>query len=364
MPGSSITRMFEAMSGMALALWALVFVVILVGVALLLRAEKRQYARRGKARGWLWMRLLALPMLAVTGAAVILPARAVSGPEALGAFYLALFVLAPLVWFGLHLLAGRLQSPRFTRSESLGLAIGGLAILIVPAILVSMAQGPIFMLAHQARERGFEQAEAAPLAHVPTPVLHFRLGDAGALYTQTLQAPAGVHIERIRMQIGDNWRDTATMMHAYFCRDGEDVHLAWSAGTSPAPLQLVWRDGQGRRHQAAYRVDTASLASLPARDFAVAWRDDGLDLPAPVSRTVVQLGWTGTDGAVRYRTLDTLQPGEDFDDDCVKAGYRRVAWQQEGPVAGLILRFHPPSPAAPWQAEFRRTADASPPATP
>jgi hypothetical protein len=361
MPDSSLTRMFDAMGGVALGLWALVLIVILAGIALLLRAEKRQFARRGKARGWTGMRLLALPMLAVTAAAVLLPARAVSGPEGLAAFYLALFILAPLVWYGLHLVAGWLQSPRLARSESFGLATSGLGILIVPALLISAAQGPIFMIDHQRREQQFDQAATLPLAHRAAPVRFFRLGEAGMLYTQALQAPAGMHVERIRTQPGGNGRDPATLVHGYFCRDGEDVHLAWPAGAALAPLQIHWRDGKGRLVQTLYQVDTAAMDDLPPQDFTVAWRDDGLDLPAPISRRLVQLGWAGPDGSLHYRSLDMLQPGERFENDCVKAGYRRVAWQQEGPVAGVILRFYPPMPAAPWQAEFRRDAHATKP---
>ncbi len=360
MPDTHLTHMFDALSGMALGLWAALFIVILAGVVWVLRTERRQFVRRGKTRGWLWMRVLALPILALVAAAVVLPARAVSGAEALGVFYIALFTLAPVLWFGLHILAGWMQSPRFTRSESVGLAISGLAILIVPPLLVSMAQGPIFMLDHKARLAHMDNTPHAPLPHDVTPVLHFQLGDAGAIFVQSLKAPAGVQVERIRAEIGGYWHDLATMMHPYLCRAGEDIHLAWTAGTPLPPLQIHWRDAQGQRHQAEHRV-TAPAPGLPAQPFHIVWREDGFDLPVAVSRQVVQLGWHTADGRPYTRTLDMLQPGETFQNDCVTTGYRRVAWQQEGPVAQVILRFHPTPPTPAWQAGFTRPA--LPPAT-
>lgn len=352
-----LTRMLDAMSGVAMALWALLFAAILVGVVLLLRAEKRQYDRRGKGRGWVRMRMLALPMLATSAAAVILPTRTVSGMEGLAAFYLGLLVLAPLVWFGLHLLAGRLQSPRLTRGESLGLAISGLAILIAPALLISSAQGPIYAVSHltKMKERAFDRTPESPLALMPRPVQALRLGDAGVLYAQTLSAPTGIRLVRIDMRAGEHWHDTASLRYPLLCRNGNDLHLAWPEGERPAPLRLHWQDGQGQLHRATFETVDPTDDAVP-RDFTLIWREDGFDLPVPLSRDLVQIGWPGQNHALRYRSLDMLQPGEDFANDCVKAGYRRVAWQQEGPIAGVILRFHPPQPAAPWVAEFRRDA--------
>lgn len=355
MNGSALQRFLDAQTWLAILLWVIALMVIVAGIFWLLRAEKRQFDRRGKGRGWLWMRVLALPMLAATAAVILVPARSISGPEALGYFYIALFTLGPLTWFGLHWLAGAMQSPRFTRSESTGLAMTGLAILIVPPILVGLVQGPIFMASQRMQERGFRNADHAPLAHTAMPPQRFRLGEAGEIYTQTLQAPADVHIERVESALGGDWHDTATMTHPYLCRQGEDLHLAWSANSTLASLRIVWRDGQGERHQAEFHADTGSLANRPARAFVVGWRDDGFDLPVPLAREVVQLGWSLASDEIHYRSLDSLQPGETFQNDCVMPGYRRIAWQQEGPIAAVMLRFRPTPPAEAWQAEFRRS---------
>jgi hypothetical protein len=355
MTRSTLHGILDAQTWLDLTLWSMVFLVILTGIVWLLRTEKRQFERRGKGRGWLWMRLLALPMLAVTAAVILLPASRVAGMEALGIFYIALFTLGPLTWFGLHGLLGAMQSPRFTRGESLGLAVTGLAILIVPPILVVMAQGPIFMASHRMKEAGFANADQAPLALMAMPVQRFRLGEAGEIYTQALLARPGMHIERIDSLSGSNWSNTATMMHAYMCRQGEDLYLAWSVGSRLAPLRIHWRDSNGKRFQAEYHVDGTHLANLPAQDFALGWRDDGIDLPVPLMRDVVELGWANAPDRIFYRALNPLQPGENFDNDCVMQGYQRVAWQQEGPIDAVKLRFHPVPPAEAWQAEFRRT---------
>lgn len=351
---SAWQQFLDAQTWLDISLWSVVFLTILAGIVWLLRTEKRQFEQRGKGRGWLWMRLLALPMLAVTAAVILMPASRISGMEALGVFYIALFTLGPLTWFGLHWLLGAMQSPRLTRAESLGLAVTGLAILIVPPILVGMTQGPIFMASHRMKEAGFANSDQAPLALMAMPVQRFRLGVAGEIYTQTLQARPGMHIERIDSRTGSNWSDTATMMHAYLCRQGEDLHLAWPVGSRLAPLRIHWRDSDGKRHQAEYHVDETRLESLPAQYFAVGWRADGIDLPVPLMRDVVELGWANAPDRMFYRALNPLQPGENFENDCVMKGYRRVAWQQEGPVAAVKLRFHPVPPAEAWQAEFKR----------
>lgn len=351
---SALQRFLNAQTWLDMTLWSMVLLAILAGIVWLLRTEKRQFDRRGKGRGWVWMRLLALPMLAVTAAVILVPARSISGMEALAFFYISLFTLGPLTWFGLHWLVGAMQSPRFTRGESFALAVTGLAILIAPPILVGMAQGPIFMASHRLKENGFTNAETAPLAHAAMPVLHFRLGEAGEIYTQTLQAPPGLHIERIDSKMGNIWSNTATMTHDYLCREGEDLHLAWPVGSRLAALRIHWRDSHGNAYQAEYHVDSANLVGLQAQNFAVRWRDDGFDLPVPLMRDVVQLGWANGPDKISYRTMDQLQSGESFENDCVVAGYLRAAWQQEGPVAAVKLRFHPVPPAESWQAEFKR----------
>jgi len=353
-----------AQTWLDMLLWGVVGLIMLSGVFWLLRSEKRRFDGLGKGRGWVRMRLLALPMLLVSAALVVLPARSFPGMEALAYFYFALFTVGPLTWFGLHWLAGTIQSPRFTRGESFSLAFTGLLFLIVPLLLVEMLQRPIFMASHQMQQRAHASVDSAPLALEVLPVQRFQLGEVGEIwgeiFSQTLRAPAGIRIERIDRYIGGHWSDTATSTHDFLCRQDQYLHLAWPVESQLDPLRIYWRDGEGKQYQAEYRVDGARLKQLPVQDFVVGWRDDGIDLPVPLMRDVVQLGWGDAPDKRHYRTLSSLQPGENFVDDCVASGYRRVDWQQEGPISGVMLRFRPAPPATAWQAEFRRNPTRNP----
>ncbi len=335
-----------------IALWSAAFLLILVAIGFALRFEKRKYQSLGKFSSWLWLRLWSLPILTLTIVVVLVPARIISGPEALAYFYIALFTLAPLVWFGMHRIIGPMLTPSLTKGESTGMALMGLMILIGPPIVIGMLQGPIFMTSRLLNERKFASADPAPLPLKAQPIQHFRLGEAGEIYTQTLRAPTGIRIERIDALLGGGWHDTKTMTHSYFCRQGEDLHLTWS-GRLPPPIKLFWGDGANERRQSEFRINVAAAKDLPANDFIVGWRDDGIDLPVPIHRDNVQLGWISGDN-LYYRSLNPLQQGESFENDCVMKGYSRVAWQEEGPIAGLIMRFYSPGSNESWQYETKR----------
>jgi hypothetical protein len=361
MNDTALNRLLAAQTWLDMLLWGAVGLIMLSGMVWLMRREKRRFDLLGKGRGWVCMRLLALPMLLVSAALVVLPARSISGMEALAYFYFALFTVGPLTWFGLHWLAGTMQSPRLSRTESFALAFSGLLVLIVPPMLAGMLQGPIFMASHLMQQRALANVDPAPLALEVQPVERFRLGGvgeiSGEIFTQTLRASAGIRIERIDRYIGGHWSDTATSTHDFLCRQDQNLHLAWPVASQLDALRIYWRDVGGKQYQAEYRVDAAALKNLPVQEFVVGWRADGIDLPVPLMRDVVQLGWGDAPDPIHYRSLSTLQPGENFVNDCVASGYRRVAWQQEGPISGVILRFRPAPPATTWQAEFRRDPD-------
>ncbi len=240
---TDLNRFLAAQTWLDLVLWGAVGLIMLGGMFWLLRREKRRFDRLGKGRGWVRMRLLALPMLLVTAALVVLPARSFPGMEALAYFYIALFTVGPLTWFGLHWLAGTIQSPRFTRGER-----------IVPLLVVEMLQRPIFMASHQMQQRALANVDSAPLALEVEPVQRFRLGGVGEIwgeiFTQTLRAPAGIRIERIDRYIGGHWSDTATSTHDFLCRQDQALHLAWPVESQLDPLRIYWRDGEGKQYQA------------------------------------------------------------------------------------------------------------------
>ena len=356
---SSIQRLLTGRSDVDLLLWGAVFLSILTAIVWVLRYEKRRFQSLGKGRSWLWLRLLYLPFAALTALVVVVPARLVSGPEALAVFYIGLLTVGPLSWFGLHWLAGVLVSPRLTRAESNGIALIGLGIVIGPLLVINGLQGPVFIASHQLNERMMARAERVPLGHAAQPLQRFRLGDAGEIFTQSLNAPAGLRVERVDAAAGGEWFDTRNSMHPTFCRQGDDLHLVWPVGARPPALRIYWHDERGGRRQAEFRADVSKADSLPAQAFQIGWRIDGIDLPAPLSRYSIQLAWPPQAGRLYYRTLDNLQAGENFEENCMMPGYRRVAWRDEGPIAGLILRFHPPAPAQAWQYEALRPSPST-----
>ncbi|MDZ4097141.1 MAG: hypothetical protein U1E13_00430 [Methylophilaceae bacterium] len=335
-------------------LWAGVFLAILLGLFLWLRMERRSFSKQDKTGSWLWLRIWYLPILIITGFAVVLPSYAVSGMEALGYFYIALFTLGPLVWFGLHILVGKCLTPAFTRSESLALAMSGLGFIIAPALIISALQMPIFKLIHQLNEHSVTLAKVGPLPHVIGQQQRYQLGDKGTLNALSLSAPPSIVVTRIEAMIGGEWHNTQNSMHPYYCKQNQDIHLAWTDDAPPPRLRFYWSEANGERNQAEFLTDTQQLAAEEAIPFEVRWRDDGIDLPAPINRNIVQLGWRNSNGEIHYRTTSFLQRGETFENDCVMPGYQRVEWQTEGPITALSLAFHRRAPAEPLHCEIIR----------
>ena len=355
MDKSIIITLSSGRTAAELVLWCVAFVLILAGIGLVLWFERRQYKSLGKTGSWMWLRLCSLPILAMAVLVVWVPARIISGPEALAYFYMALLTLAPITWFGLHITIGSILTTRLTKFESTRMALVGLALLIGPLLVIGMLQGPIFTASHFLNERMFASADHAPFPHEIQPLQHFRLGKTGEIFAQTLLAPAGIRIERVDALFGDSWHDTKNMTHSYFCRQGEDLHITWS-GIPPPPLKVFWNDGDGRRQQAEFRIDSLAAKGVAMKDFVVDWRVDGIDLPVPIHRDNVQLGWVSGD-KLFYRSLNPLQQGESFENDCVVKGYKRVEWQREGPVTGMILSFPSSKLGEYWQFEMKRTSE-------
>ena len=333
--------------------WGAVFVAILAAIGLLLRWEQRSFRQRGKGDSWLTLRLCALPLLALVVAVVLIPSQAISGMEALAYFYLALLTLAPLIWFGGHLLAGRLVRPRFSRGESLFLAASGLFLMLIPLIGLTLAQGPIFTAARSVREASFRSADVKPLAHAIRPLQRFELPGVGVILAQSLIAPPGIELERIDQRLGNDWYDTRDSTHYTFCRNGQDIHLLWSARETAPELRLYWRDAGVNRLQANFVAD--STASATTEYFNVGFRSDGIDPPVPIPRFRASIAYyIGGGDRLYFNSLNSLQPGENFANDCILRGYKRVAADKEGPPQVLALMFYPPNGRPPLRAEIRR----------
>ncbi|TDU32449.1 hypothetical protein DFR24_1846 [Panacagrimonas perspica] len=106
----------------------------LVALVFLLRWERAYFLQRGKHGSWLPVRLATVPIALVTAAAVIIPARGTSGMEGLAVFYILLFTLGPVFWFGAHWIVGKLVKPALGFGESAQIA--GSPILLGVALSV------------------------------------------------------------------------------------------------------------------------------------------------------------------------------------------------------------------------------------
>lgn len=339
--------------------WGSVLFAILLLTILLLLRERHYFKTRARAGSWGGLRAISfLLLLPLTIASVLVPARSISGMEALAFFYGALFTVAPLIWFGGHVLVGRLARPALSTGESLALAASGLLIACVPAVGMSLVQEPILQASRGLWEAGIDSADNRPFPLRAEAPRLFEIPGAGKVLTQSLLAPPGIHVERIDRKSGEGgYYETKGVAHPIFCRDGENIHLMWSAREEAPRLRVYWTAEYGKRVHAQWTP--AALPELVSENFAVGFRDDGLDLPVPISRSRASLTMLTASGETYRNMLDRLQPGETSANDCLMPAYRRSAWQKEGPIQMLTLTFYFPDSRRPLMAEIRRPESAS-----
>lgn len=190
-------------------------------VALVLWLEFRYFRRRQQAGAWLALRLVSMLAAPLALAAVLVPARAVSGMEGLAVFYGSLLTLAPLIWFGAHLGAGRLLG--LGGGRSLALSLSGLLLFGLPGAALFQASGPLEAAARHQEDNPPGPGE--PLAHTVGPVQRFQMPGVGLVFAQSLIAPPGLRLERLDLRAGELWHDSAGVSQSRFCRQGADVHL-------------------------------------------------------------------------------------------------------------------------------------------
>ena len=337
----------------ALPIWGVLALVVLAVIGLGLRAERRAYAKRGLAGPWLYLRVATIPIALATAAAVWFPARAVGGPEALAVFYGLLFLGAPVLYFGLHRLVGKFVS--LAAGDSFAIGATGLAILIGPALAAQFAQPWVFQFA-----RGVTDVRRALAPEKPVPFRiagqrRFTLPGVGEVWTEHWQVPAGMKIERVELDFRGQYV-SADGSAGYLCRGGADVHVLWQSALPAPRWRVEWKAADG----ATARSTFASVPALaPPEPFELQWRPDGFVLPARVSRHIVTLGRAFPDGRESLDSLDRLQPGETFFDNCLPLDYRRVNASQELPLVSVSFRFWRWDTQQQLRATFRR-----PPAEP
>lgn len=112
----------------------------LVAFVFLLRWERRYFLERGKREAWLPVRLATIPIALITAAAVVIPARGTSGMEGLAVFYILLFTMAPVFWFGAHWIVGKLATPSLAFGESAQIAASPILFCLVLSMVAQTLQ--------------------------------------------------------------------------------------------------------------------------------------------------------------------------------------------------------------------------------
>ena len=335
-------------------IWSVLALGALVLVAFAMRAERRRFSARGKAAAWLAVRLASLPIAALAAAAVWFPARAVHGPEALAAFYLLMFSLGPLVYFGLHWFAGRMATPALSAGESAAIGGSGLLMVILPALLASMASPWVHQLGLGAQQAQRSLAAEAPLAHRIEAPRRFLLPDLGEVLTEHWQAPPGVRVERIESELGGQYLPAGDSTGSILCRDGDDFHV-FRLAAGPAPRwRMHWRDAAGRLHRSDWTSAPAE-ANTPAVALAPAWTQDGFTLPVRIPRNFVTVERRWATGKVLQSDALHGQPLPLPTDTCLPTPYRNR--DAESVLSGLSIRMWLPGPRRMGIASFSRPSE-------
>jgi hypothetical protein len=317
-------------------IWSVLALAALLLVGLALRAERRRFAARGKAGAWLWVRLASLPIGLLAAAAVWLPARAVSGPEALAAFYLLMFSLGPLVYFGLHWLAGRMATPALSAGESAAIGGSGLLMVILPALLASMASPWVYQLGQGAEQAQRGLATETPRPHRIQQPQRFLLPEIGEVFAEHWQAPPGVKVERIEWELGGRYLQTGDSIGSILCRDGEDFHV-FRRAADPAPRwRMYWRDAAGSLQRSDWTTSPAEAAT-PAVTLAPTWTQDGFAFPVRIPRDFVIVERRWASGKVSQSGPFDGQALPIPTDTCLPSPYRNR--DAESVVTGVAIRM-------------------------
>ncbi|MBY0274515.1 hypothetical protein K2Z84_04170, partial [Candidatus Binatia bacterium] len=305
-------------------------VVLALGVVLV--RERRSFVREGKGRAWAFVRLGSLPLLLATVAVVVLPARAISGMEALAVFYGALFTAAPLVWFGGHWLLGRAARPALSSAESLRLSATLPAFLIGAAMLAQALQPLAWSVAVAAESARYRMANDAEPRHEVAASRRWTT-PAGDVVLVRWQAPDDVAVERIDVRAGAYVFENAgrTLLHR-LCQAPGTIVIVQPASEPMPTLRVYWHDPADRRLRAS------TLPTPPPADptpFEIAWHDEtGFTLPEPLPRQAIYLARESDPAGTFFSTeAQSYLPGEPFERSCLPEG-----WRARAPLRGLRVR--------------------------
>jgi len=348
----SLSSLWSAIPPVVAAVWALFALLVLVAVFFVLRAERRPYVAAGQQGAWLAVRLATLPIVAVALAAVIGVSRQVSGMEALAVFYGMLLTVAPLLYFGLHMVIARLAGLR--AGQGMSLAAVGLAILLAPAFAAVPAQIAGFAAQHGWSKFETGRAEITQPAHSLAAAGRHLLPAGEELWSQHWRADAGVRsVEGMEVppygEVVAPGGQPFRSFGSWICRDRMDLHVTWPASMGETTLTVRWRDASGRLKASQLRI--ARPASEPA-PMAAQWTAEGVVLPVRPPRIAASTAWPKPAGNLEYfTTLNAWEPHESPQDFCLPRPYRSAR-----PVGGIALRIEHRG-GEPLRAEFPRPAD-------
>ena len=322
-----------------IVIWSVFALLMLTAVLVAAVYERRRYAAQKKASAWLFVRVATLPIAAVVAAVVVISARAVGGPEALAALYLLAFTAGPLLYFGLHWLAGFVAG--LARKDALAMALSGLLMILVPMLLASMAQQWVFVLARAVDGTGaapganFVPGVERPPRHEVVEQQRFTLPEVGEVWTERWQAPAGVRVERIELNVRGLYVEVDNASSNYVCMSGDDVYVVWHGAVAPARWRVHWRDVDGQR---AYSEWTMTPPAAAAVAFMPEWLPDGVSLPVRVPSSMVSYSWIQEGGREDGRGALDERAGAGTRSACVQS-LRRSVTAAQPQISGVAVRL-------------------------
>lgn len=312
----------------------------------LLWLESRYFKASGRRGSWLAVRLVSAAVALLALVVVFVPARAIGGPAALGVFILMLYIAAPLLWFGSHLMFGRRVRPSLTGTESFVLALTGLAILAIPGTAYFAMDGPLHAARREIAQRREVPAGNPPLEHTVQAVQRFNLAGAGLIYTQSLLGAPDTRLVRVEQRQSGYWPTEKSVAHPAYCTNGNDVHLMWSAKEAPPYLRLHWAQSNGAVVRAEFTPNMAFGAAPPPAEFTIGFRPDGVDPVAPIPRERAYLVLTKEGLSPNTQMLGAPpESGEVRSTDCVMTGFKRWTPGPNWQVQGIGLTFQLPTGA-------------------
>jgi hypothetical protein len=181
----------------------------------------------------------------------------------------------------------------------------------------------------------FSPGVKRPPVHQVVEQQRFTVPEIGEVWTERWQAPAGVHIERIELDVRGHYVEVDGASSNYLCRNGEDVHVFWHGAVAPANWRVHWRDANDQR---AYSDWTMTPPVAVTVAFTPEWLPDGVALPVRVPAGMVTYSWMRENGREDSRGALDQQSGTGTGASCVHA-LRRPVTADQPQINGMGLRL-------------------------